>query len=619
METAETVPTQSHGSGSNKRLKSVSSENSVTQSSSVTKELKNPKGSIARTDDPFVKKTKECIGRFFYENGLDINAVSSPSFQRMISLCSGQVKFEIPTCDELKGWIFEDVVKEMREYVDEVRNSWASTGCSILLDGWTDAKGRTLVNILVDCPRATVYLCSFDISDCVGNMEAMQLFLETVVTEVGADNVVQIITYSTSAFMKEAGEQLTEKYKPIVWTVSASCCMELMLEKLKEIDIITETLEKAKIITRFIYTNPDALKSLKDQTKGRDLIQPSKIKSTQPFLTLENIVLEQEILKKMFLSSNLTSSIKGKNVADIVADNSFWSGALTVSKVAIPIVNVLEWLIDKNSKEQTGYIYETIDQAKETIREGFNRKRTQYIKFWDVIDDVWNRIFNSPIHIAGYYFNPRFFYTSKMSIDPEIVLGLFCYVVRSTRDVHVQDLITTRQLEMFHRAKGAFAPGWPKDRRLDISPGFTFTVCYFQITFILIELLILANSFFFFIIATWWSKYGGDCPELQRLAVRILSQTCDGAAKFQLKRGLAETLLTKGRNGNEQKRLAEKVFVQYNMQLQSFGSGKTDHIATCDAEASDDWMDLEGGDLTDLGISDLVRPSGFLPKVELCK
>ncbi|KAK4385859.1 hypothetical protein Sango_2709900 [Sesamum angolense] len=488
MDAARPAIIQTYGSRAGKRRKSASSETSgVEGSPSFIKRLENPQGSIAATDDSSINDAKKRIGRFIYENGLDVNAVHSPSFQSMISLCSGQTNYQIPTSQELRGWIFKDAVKEMRENVKKIRSSWADTGCSILLDGWTDAKGRHLINILVDSPEGTVYLCSFDISDCIENMDAMQSFISKVLVEVGIGNVVQIITYSTSAFMKEVGKQLMEKYRPIFWTVSSSCCIELMLEKLTRVNLIKETLEKAKTITRFIHSHPDVLKHLQDQTDGNGLLVASKTRSTQPFSTLENIVLEKETLKTLFLSSDprssaFTSTAEGKNVAGVLADRTFWNGATTVLKAAIPLVRVIEWM-NMHNKDQMGYIYETIDQAKETIKDEFKNKKYQY---------------------------------------------------------------------------------------------------------------------------------GGQCPELQKLAIRILSQTCDGASKFQLKRSLAEMMLTKGRSQAEQKRVIDVVFLRYNMQLQNFASGKTDYIAPIEVSRMDDWvmnnpsqnndttlMEVDGGDTID--------------------
>ncbi|KAK6136216.1 hypothetical protein DH2020_030048 [Rehmannia glutinosa] len=588
MDTINPELTQKHGPENGKRRKNASPENSEIESSSFAKGLKNPQEYIIITDDSLME-TKKNIGRFFYESGLDFDAVNLPSFQRMISLCSDQTECHFPTCQELKGWIFKDVMKEVREYVDEIRNSWAETGCSILLDEWTDEKGRNLVNILVDSPRGTVYLRSSDITDCVGFVNDMLLFLDRVIMEVGINNVVQIMTNSTTAFMNEVGKQLMEKYRPICWTFSASSCIELMLEKLEGIDLIKETLEKTKIITQFIHSRPDVLKLLRDQIDGRTLVEPSKIRSAQPYLILDNIVFEEENLKKMFLSSDfkskmLTSTMEGKQVADLVADRSFWSGASMTVKGVIPLVRVIDWMNKKN-KEQIGYIYETIDQAKEMIKKGFNKK-SPYEQFWKAIDEVWDEFLYSPLHSACYYLNPNLFYSTDVYIDSEVTTGLCYCIVKSTEDLHVKDRMII-QMEKYRTAK-----------------------------------------------ALWWSEYGIECPELQRLAIRILSQTCDGASKFRLKRSLAETLLTKGRTRIEQKRLTDMVFLQYNMRLRNFASGMADYITSDQIDLMDDWivdktqnnvsenddktwMDLDGGSTTDQGVIDLDGPSCFCPKVEI--
>ena len=38
-------------------------------------------------------------------------------------------------------------------------------GCTLMADGWTDQKRRTLINFLVYCPKGTVFLKTVDVSD----------------------------------------------------------------------------------------------------------------------------------------------------------------------------------------------------------------------------------------------------------------------------------------------------------------------------------------------------------------------------------------------------------------------------------------------------------------------
>eukprot|EP00253_Pinus_taeda_P020741 PITA_20741 len=66
--------------------------------------------------------------------------------------------------------------------------------------------------------------------------------------------------------------------------------------------------------------------------------------------------------------------------------------------------------------------------------------------------------------------------------------------------------------------------------------------------------------------AHWWESFGGQCPQLQRFAIRVLSQTCS-ASGCECNWSVFERIHTKKRNRLEQKRLNDLVFVQYNLRL----------------------------------------------------
>ncbi|KAH9681276.1 hypothetical protein KPL71_026913 [Citrus sinensis] len=93
-------------------------------------------------------------------------------------------------------------------------------------------------------------------------------------------------------------------------------------------------------------------------------------------------------------------------MVNLVENRSFWSIARMFLKATIPLVCVL-CLINGADKPQVGYIYETMDQAKETIKEEFKNKKTQYWPIWEIIDEIWDNHLHSPLHAAGYYLNPE--------------------------------------------------------------------------------------------------------------------------------------------------------------------------------------------------------------------
>ncbi|XP_030935000.1 uncharacterized protein LOC115960314 isoform X2 [Quercus lobata] len=523
------------------------------------------------------RNAQKCIARFFYETGVDFSTVNSPSFKAMINatLGNGQMAYNIPSCQELKGWILKDEVKDIQEYVKKIRHSWASTGCSILLDGWIDEKGRHLVNFLVDCPQGIVYLRSSDVTSFIDDVDMLQLLLDGVIEEIGIENVIQVVACSITGWMGAVGKQFMDRCKRVFWTVSASHCIELMLEKIEMIESIRGILAKAKSLTKFIYGHETVLNLLKKHTLGRDLIRPSKIRSAMPIMTLENIVSEKLQLKNMFASPEWNTSVwasrtEGKRVADLMEDSSFWTGAGITLKATLPVLRVL-CLINQADKPQVGYIYETMDQLKETIKEEFKGKKSQYMPFWKAIDEIWDNFLHSPIHGAGYYLNPSLFYSSDFLGDAEVAFGLLCSTVRLVQDQRSQDLIS-RQLEDYRHARGSFEEGSAINQRTSDPPEY---------------------------------------PELQRFAFRILSQNCDGASRCGLKRSLAEKLLTTGRNPIEQQGLSELTFVHYNLQLQQFQSGKKCDIVAEEIDPMDDWIVDEAPEIVSRNVQSSRINLGF--------
>jgi hypothetical protein len=46
----------------------------------------------------------------------------------------------------------------------ELKQSWDISGWTVMSDGWTDRKGRTLLNFLVHFSRGTMFIKSVDAS-----------------------------------------------------------------------------------------------------------------------------------------------------------------------------------------------------------------------------------------------------------------------------------------------------------------------------------------------------------------------------------------------------------------------------------------------------------------------
>ncbi|PSS08269.1 U3 small nucleolar RNA-associated protein [Actinidia chinensis var. chinensis] len=65
----------------------------------------------------------------------------------------------------------------------------------------------------------------------------------------------------------------------------------------------------------------------------------------------------------------------------------------------------------------------------------------------------------------------------------------------------------------------------------------------------------------------WWLCYGSNAPNLQKLAIRVLSQTCS-ASSYERNWSIFEHIHSKKQNRLEHQRLNDLVYVHYNLRLQ---------------------------------------------------
>nr|CAD1827884.1 unnamed protein product [Ananas comosus var. bracteatus] len=502
------------------------------------------------------------VGGFFFEAGINLNMVSLPSFKKMIDVVIAcGAGFKLPTENDLKGWILQQELREVLAYVQDVKQLWVHTGCSILLDSWTNERGRSLISFLVHCPHGTVFLKSMDATRVMCDSDALFLVLCNVIEEVGVQNVVQVIFHNASSYMQSAGQKVVEKYRSISCNLCADYCINDILERIAKMDHVSRVLTEAKTITSFIYGNELALELMKKHIRGGELVRASKLKSLAQFVTLENIVSERENLITMFRSTKWIASIcasrdKGKRVVEKLENTSFWIAAADILKVTNPLISVLHQICESDNAPM-GFLYDAMDHSKEKIKQNFGGEETRYLPIWDIIDNVWDNFLYSTIHSAAYYLNPSLFYSDGFYVDAEVTTGLLDCIARMAKDHYV----IARQLEAYRTPAGCFAEPMAVDQRTSVPP------------------------------ALWWSLYGGQAPELTDIAVRILSQTCCCALRYKLGRGLSEQLHAEG-NCLEQRLFREMEFVHNNRYLWKCASGMEETGFICEENLNllKDWI-----------------------------
>jgi hypothetical protein len=250
-----------------------------------------------------------------------------------------------------------------------------------MVDGWTDKKKRSILNLLVNSLKGTFFLKSVDATDMLESPQKLFKMMDDIVEEVGEENVVQIVTDGTP-YYKAAGEMLMEKRTRLYWTPCVTHCIEMMLENYeKKIPIYEEIITKGKKITTFIYSRSSLITLLHKFTKGVGLVRQGITRCVTSYLTLGRLYEKKGALRKMFTSKEWKSSqfaktSVGKYAEDVVLDKVFWENVMICLKGANPLIDVLR-LVNSIDEPATGFIYRAKEQAKEEIQRSLSKGGTE--------------------------------------------------------------------------------------------------------------------------------------------------------------------------------------------------------------------------------------------------
>ncbi|KAK4270657.1 hypothetical protein QN277_019436 [Acacia crassicarpa] len=155
------------------------------------------------------------ICTFLYNNAIPFNVLKGEEFPKMCeSIARHGPGFKPPSYHEARVKYLKIKYDKTMELIEEYKAEWKKVGCTIMTDGWTDRRRRSIINFCVNSPMGTVFLKSIDASHITKTAEKIFKMLDEVVEEVGEENVVQVVT-DNAANYKAAGEMLMEKRKKL--------------------------------------------------------------------------------------------------------------------------------------------------------------------------------------------------------------------------------------------------------------------------------------------------------------------------------------------------------------------------------------------------------------------
>ncbi|KAH0674853.1 hypothetical protein KY284_025940 [Solanum tuberosum] len=350
------------------------------------------------------------FARWMYDAGLPFNCVNyTESFGEFIEAV-GQYGpgMKPPTYHEVRVPFLKMEVEKTNKIVEEHKVQWKTYGCSIMMDKWTARNGKMVINVLVNSPRGSVFLESYDASDSSTDSNKMFNLFEKTIMKIGKENVVQVVTDNASE-NKKAGALL--------------------------------------------------LNMMRRYTKQRNLVKPAKTRFATAFLTLYSFYKQKKNLRTLFMSTEWNESIYsketlGKEVARHIISPFFWNDVVQALRVGGPLIHVLR-MVDGEKKPPMGYIYEAMDRAKESIEKAFNYDTRKYKSVFEIIDARWTDQLHQPLHAAGHILNPGLYYKNNdmKTLTEDVWQGYHKCVERMIPDKNLQDKIG-EELGVYMKADG---------------------------------------------------------------------------------------------------------------------------------------------------------------------
>ncbi|PPD98718.1 hypothetical protein GOBAR_DD04244 [Gossypium barbadense] len=387
---------------------------------------------------------------------------------------------------------------------------------------------------------------------------------DRVIEEVGSEKVVQVITNCEEPYLF-TGKRLMESFPSLYWAPCLAHCVDLMLQDFSNLEWINKTIEQAKSLTRFIYNQSLVLNMMRKFTSGNDVVEPALTCFATNFSTLKRMAdlklnLQAMVNSQDWLECPYAKKPGGQAMSDIVNNRSFWNSCMLIARITYPLLRVLE-IVGSKKRSAMGYVYAGIYRAKETIKKELV-KQDDYMVYWNIIDNRWEQQRHLPLYAAGFFLNPKLFYNTEEHIHNDFLSSVFDSIERLVPDTNIQDQVV-REINLYKSATGDLGRPMAVRARDNLLPG------------------------------EWWSIYGGGCPNLQRLAIRILSQTCSSIGYKPSKISIEEIHNT--RNFLERQRLSDLVFVQYNlylrqMVLQKQEKDSLDPLAFNNKDILEDWI-----------------------------
>jgi len=384
-----------------------------------------PKPIHLSTRKPEMKEADKAIVKYIVNSNISFDILRDAEFREAcIAIANAGAGYEPPSGEHSCRNLLMELKDEADAYVNAVERMWEKSGCTLMLDSWTEGRDMSYLHIFAASPKGVVCLKSLCMVADMTDDQYVFDFISSVIDEIGSQNVVQLI--SDNPNYESIDHMIAEKYPNVFKVNCATQCIVLMLKELEALEHVSPILEAATRIINFVYKHQHVLNLMRTHTNNYHLKRPGATRFSTNFIYLQSLLKLEHILRHIggtreWRDLTPCKSIERMEVQNMIEDALFWDRAKELLHAIEPLTKTLG-MVDRGGST-SGYIYNAIRKAKEAIREVYGGD-FKYLKFWKIIDDKWNNSLYCDIHAAAAYLNPHLFHDGHVKLDSDIKVGL---------------------------------------------------------------------------------------------------------------------------------------------------------------------------------------------------
>ncbi|KAK9993540.1 hypothetical protein SO802_023243 [Lithocarpus litseifolius] len=470
------------------------------------------------------------VARWMYDACIPINAMNPSYYQPIFNAVASYSRgyrglnyhaLRVPSLREAK--------REVQLIVDSHRSYSANISCTIMADGWTYTRYKTLINFLVYCPKGIIFIHFVDTFNLVKDAINLSNLFDEIVNWVGPANIVHLVIDNTTNYVA-ARRIFCGKYRNISWLPCVAHCLNVIFKEIGKMDHVAKLTKRASKITVFIYNQVALQAWLRTRKNWMEIVRLGPTRLATTFIALQSLKehkhdLQALMTSKFYVESRYAKDKKAKAVVKIILDNQFWNDCHVIVHIMSPLIRLLR-IVDSNEKPTMGYVYKGTYRVIDGIKKNFKDKKRLWEPYVNIIKDRWDNQFYRDIHAVSYWLNPAFQYDSSTFNKRLETQSAMTDVIES--NVSASRLKLVEELRLFREREQTFETQLAQESAKTSQSN------------------------------EWWKLFGFCAPTLQKFAIRILSQIAS-SSRCERNWSVFEQIHTKKRNRLELQRLNDLV------------------------------------------------------------